>query len=251
MLCVSWIGLVFDQSDVICILNSDVMTINSHYCESRWYLVLGGDALVSPLYNRALHVLINRCKLTGPSFPTYMDMAGTLILSHPCQLGSSFNGGAHDIKELPWCNNGWTEIFVVVTGMVLSPIIPEVSMSWPPKLLELPLAVPASEPVKLHVDWFGGNGEDFIIYEAVFCFVVRLGGRLWWRMDQLFKSLAHGNCCFGIQTNATSSASTADNITLRVVLDRLRMAPLFGGFSLSLDRKLWPPERLWEFFSEN
>ena len=58
------------------------MTINSHYCESRWYLVLGGDALVSPLYNRDLRVLINRCKLTGPSFLTYMDIAETPSLEN-------------------------------------------------------------------------------------------------------------------------------------------------------------------------
>ena len=54
----------------------DIMTGNSHYCDSRWYLGLGGNALASPFYTRYLNVGINMCNLTGPSFLPYMDMAG-------------------------------------------------------------------------------------------------------------------------------------------------------------------------------
>ena len=42
------------------------------------------------------------------------------------------------------------------------------------------------------------------------------------------------------KNNATSSASAADDITVRMIFDRLRMVPLFGEFSLSLDSKWWP-----------
>ena len=35
-----------------------------------------------------------------------------------------------------------------------------------------------------------------------------------------------------------------------MMVDRLRMAPLFGRFSLSLDSKCWPPARLLELFFE-
>ena len=56
------------------------------------------NALVSPFYTSALQVIINRCKLTGPGLPTFMDIAVTPSLSHPCQRVSLFDGGAHDIK---------------------------------------------------------------------------------------------------------------------------------------------------------
>ena len=36
--------------------------------------------------------------------------------------------------------------------MVLCPIILNISMSWLSKVAELPMAVPALEPVKFHVD---------------------------------------------------------------------------------------------------
>ena len=46
-------------------LNQDIMTSNSQYLDSRVYLGFGWNALVSPFYTRALHVVINRCRLTG------------------------------------------------------------------------------------------------------------------------------------------------------------------------------------------
>ena len=51
------------------ILNRDIITSDSHYCDSRWYLVFGGNALVSPFYTIDLQILINRCKLIGDGFP--------------------------------------------------------------------------------------------------------------------------------------------------------------------------------------
>ena len=39
-----------------------------------------------------------------------------------------------------------------------------------------------------------------------------------------------------------------DDITLRMIVDRLRTAPLFEGFSSSFDRKWWPPTRLPAIF---
>ena len=50
------------------------------------------------------------------------------------------------------------------------------------------------------------------------------------------------------KNNAPSSVSAADDITLRIIVDRLRTAPLLGGFYLSLDKKWWPPTRLCAFF---
>ena len=44
--------------------------------------------------------------------------------------------------------------------------------------------------------------------------------------------------------NAASSASVADDIPFLMMCAMLRMAPLFGGSSLLLDRKKWPPARL-------
>ena len=57
------------------------MTGDSHCFELRWYLRLGGNALISPFYNRDLHVVINRCRLTRPGFPPYVDIVGTPILA--------------------------------------------------------------------------------------------------------------------------------------------------------------------------
>ena len=72
---------MYEQADVMCILNQDIMTSDSHYCESRWYIRLGGNTLVSPFYTRDLHDVINRCKLTGPGFPPYINMVGTPSLA--------------------------------------------------------------------------------------------------------------------------------------------------------------------------
>ena len=73
-------------------------------------------------------------------------MSGTPILAHPFQRGSLFDGGVHGIRGLPLCNNGWTEIFVIGTGMVICPIIPYISVSWQPKVAGFLLAIHASDP---------------------------------------------------------------------------------------------------------
>ena len=41
------------------------MISDSLYCESRWYIGLGGNVLVSLFYTRYLQVVINSCRLTG------------------------------------------------------------------------------------------------------------------------------------------------------------------------------------------
>ena len=41
---------------------------------------------------------------------------------------------------------------MVGTGLVLLPIIPEISMYWPPKVAEFPLAIPVLDPVTFNVD---------------------------------------------------------------------------------------------------
>ena len=51
-----------------------------------------------------------------------------------------------------------------------------------------------------------------------------------------------GTAVLAFKKKAPSSASDADEITLRMIVYMLRTAPLFGGFSPSLDRKWWPPE---------
>ena len=43
-------------------------------------------------------------------------------------------------------------------------------MTWLPKVAEFPLDIPASDPLKFHVDLFGGLGDNFIIYKTVCCF---------------------------------------------------------------------------------
>ena len=103
-------------------------------------------------------------------------MAGTPSLENPFQRGSLFDGGSHGITELNWCNNGWPEGFMMGTGMVLFPITPNISMFWLLKVAEFPLAILASEPVKIYGNWFGGLGDNFIIDEAVWYFVVSLDG---------------------------------------------------------------------------
>ena len=59
-----------------------------------------------------------------------------------------------------------------------------------------------------------------------------------------------GTAVLAFKNNDPSSASAADDIALQMIVDRLRTAPLFGGFSLSFDRKWWPPVRLRELFSD-
>ena len=62
--------------------------------------------------------------------------------------------------------------------------------------------------------------------------------------------LCMGTSVLELKNNAPSSASVADEITLRMIVYRFRMAPLFGGFYLLLDRRLWPPAQLCELFLE-
>ena len=96
---VSQIGLMYNQNDAMCILNWDIMTINSHYCESHWYIGLGRNTIVLPFYTRYLHVVINRCKLTGPGFLPYVDMLVTPILATVYVEVSKGKKKASEIKE--------------------------------------------------------------------------------------------------------------------------------------------------------
>ena len=73
--CVTQIVLKYKQPGVMCILNWDIMTNESHYCESRWYIGLDGNTLVSPFYTRSLHVVINMWRLTG-TFPAICGYGG-------------------------------------------------------------------------------------------------------------------------------------------------------------------------------
>ena len=77
--------------------------------------------------------------------------------------------------------------------------------------------------------WMGVRGCLWPSYASVLCMVTA--------------ALAFKNI-------APSSASAADYITLRFFVDRLSTAPLFGEFSLSFDRKWWPPARLHALFSD-
>ena len=74
--CVAPDKILLEQENFMCILNRDIMTSDSHYWGSCWYLGLGRNTLDSTFYNRYLHVGINRCKLTGPGLPPYIDMKG-------------------------------------------------------------------------------------------------------------------------------------------------------------------------------
>ena len=76
LICSALDKLVFEQANVMWILNRDIITSYSHYFELCWYLGLGRNTLDSTFYNRYLHVGINRCKLTGPGLPPYIDMKG-------------------------------------------------------------------------------------------------------------------------------------------------------------------------------
>ena len=63
--------------------------------------------------------------------------------------------------------------------------------------------------------------------------------------------LRMGTAVLALKNNAPSSASATDDITLRMIVDRLRTAPLFGGFYSLFDRKWWPPARLCAFFLDS
>ena len=130
----------------------------------------------------------------------------------------------------------------MVTRMVLCPIIPYFSVSWPPKVAELLMAIPALEPLEFHGNWFGGLGRRFYYWWGclLFCclfiwaFVVACGLGL-----QVY--CTWGLLFLAFKNNAPSFASAADEITLRMIVDMMMTAPLFEGFSSSFDRKWWPP----------
>ena len=53
--------------------------------------------------------------------------------------------------------------------------------------------------------------------------------------------LRMGNAVLVFKNNAPSSVSAADDIMLRMIVNRLRTVRFFGRFSSSLDSKWWPP----------
>ena len=70
----------------MCIVNWYIMTRKSLYCEPRWYLGLGRNALVSPFNTCNLHVVINMCRLTG-YFPAICGYGGNPKSSKVIQHG--------------------------------------------------------------------------------------------------------------------------------------------------------------------
>ena len=60
--------------------------------------------------------------------------------------------------------------------------------------------------------------------------------------------LRMGTAVLEFKNNASSSTSAADYITLWMIVDKLRTAPLFRGFKFSLDRKVFPPAQLCLLF---
>ena len=50
------------------------------------------------------------------------------------------------------------------------------------------------------------------------------------------------------KNNEISSSSAADDITVWMIVDRLRTPSLFGGFHFSFDRNWWSPAQLCAFF---
>ena len=61
--------------------------------------------------------------------------------------------------------------------MVFSPVVSCVGEAWPPKVPELPLCIPALQPVEPHVHGFCGLWGDTVGEDAVCGGVVSLHGR--------------------------------------------------------------------------
>ena len=57
-----------------------------------------------------------------------------------------------------------------------------------------------------------------------------------------------GTAVLEFKNNDPSSASSSDDIALRMIVDRLGTVPFFGEFSSSFNMKLWPPVRLRALF---
>ena len=70
------------------------------------------------------------------------------------------------------------------------------------------------------------------------------------RWPRYLSVLRIGTAVLTFKNNVPSSDSAADDITLWMIVDRLRMALLFGGGYLSLDSKWWPDAQLRELFLE-
>ena len=112
------------------------------------------------------------------------------------------------------------------------------------KVPEFPLAIPAWETLEMHVNWFGGLGKNLLLMRPSYVLLsvwMRVCGCGWY---SYLKVLRMGTTVLAFKNNAPIYASAADEMTLRMIVDRLRTEQLFGGFYLQLDRKLWPPARL-------
>ena len=57
-----------------------------------------------------------------------------------------------------------------------------------------------------------------------------------------------GAAILEFKNNAQSFAFAADDMTLHIIVHRLKTVPLFWEFSLSLYRKWWPPAQLRDLF---
>ena len=70
------------------------------------------------------------------------------------------------------------------------------------------------------------------------------------RWPRSLSFLRTGTDILVFKNNASSSASSDDDIKLHMIVDRLRTAPLFERFYSSLDSKRWPPTRMSALFLE-
>ena len=77
--------------------------------------------------------------------------------------------------------------------VVFGPVVGQIVVARPPVVAELSLAVPAAEPVEIHIDGFGGLGDDFVVDESVGRGVVSLDGCSWLWMAELFEGFAYGD----------------------------------------------------------
>ena len=165
----------------MCILNLDIMTSGSIYCDSRWYLVLGGNAFVLPFDTRYLHVLINRCRLAGyfsdicwygsnPKSSTPLPTWLIILFRREWHQGTSvmwywLDGKICDEHQDGYLSNNPLDWCVLAAKSSITA-----------------LGYTCIIASGIYVCWFGGLGDNFIVDEAVYCFIVCLDGRFWLRI---------------------------------------------------------------------
>ena len=144
----------------------------------------------------------------------------------------------------------WPDINMVGWCMMLGKVVRQVRFARLPVDFKLSLCFAALQPMNSHVHWFQLLWLDSIIYDRFHRRVVCLDGMgvRGWGWPILVSICLMNTASFAFKNNAPNSASAANDMTALIIVNVVKIAPLFRAELLLFDRKKCPPAWLCALF---